>query len=141
MSFPALDDGLTLTLPADVRWLCVVRRVIEASAQLAGFPERGVYEIVLAVHEACANVIEHGYERAAGKSLCLACRANEQGLEIRVRDQGQPFDIVAAPHLPPDELREGGRGVFLIRRLMDEVESQRSPDGVNELRMLRRYAT
>ena len=54
------------------------------------------------------------------------------------RRGGQPFDIAGAPELPPDELREGGRGVFLIRRLMDEVESHRSPDGTNELRMLRR---
>ena len=96
--------------------------------------------VTLAVHEACANAIEHGYVGKVGQSLVIACRASGQGLEVRIRDQGQPFDITSAPELPPDELREGGRGVFLIRRLMDEVESQRSPDGTNELRMLRRRA-
>jgi anti-sigma regulatory factor (Ser/Thr protein kinase) len=140
MVFSPVEGGVTLTLPADARWLAVVRRVIETSAQLAGLPERSVYEIVLAVHEACANVIEHAYGGSSAKPLCVACRADERGLEIRVRDAGLPFDIGAAPDLPPDELREGGRGVFLIRRLMHEVESQRSADGVNELRMFRRRA-
>jgi serine/threonine-protein kinase RsbW len=140
MSFPTVEGGITLTLPADTRWLAVVRRVIEAWAQLAGLPERSVYEVVLAVHEACANVVEHAYGGSSDKPLCLACRVVERGLEVRVRDQGRPFDIGTAPHLPPDELREGGRGVFLIRRLMDEVESQQSADGVNELRLFRRFA-
>jgi serine/threonine-protein kinase RsbW len=140
MSSQQLDDGLVLTLPAEVRWLAAVRRVIEAVAQLAGLGERGVYEVVLAVHEACANAIEHGYVGKSGQSLVVTCRSSGQGLEVRILDQGQPFDIAGAPDLPPDELREGGRGVFLIRRLMDEVESRRSPDGTNELRMLRRRA-
>ncbi len=138
MSFQPLDDGVVLTLPAEVRWLAAVRRVVEAVAHLAGLGERGAYEVVLAVHEACANSIEHGYLGKAGQSLVVSCRAGGPGLEIRIRDQGQPFDIAKAPDLPPDELREGGRGVFLIRRLMDEVESQRSPEGVNELRLFRR---
>jgi serine/threonine-protein kinase RsbW len=138
MPFPPLDDGLVLTLPAEVRWLAAARRVVESVAQLAGLGQRDVYEVVLAVHEACANAIEHGYAGRPGQSLVVTCRLSEPGLEIRIRDSGQPFDIAGAPELPPDELREGGRGVFLIRRLMDEVESHRSPDGTNELRMLRR---
>ena|SRR5437764_9739733 len=138
MSLPPLIDGVTLTLPADVRLLGVVRRVVETSAELAGFSRRGVYEVVLAVHEACANVIEHGYLGMTGQQLTVVCRSGGEGLEVRVRDQGRPFDIGVAPELPPDEFREGGRGVFLIRRLMDEVISERSADGVNELRLFRR---
>src|SRR5262245_16620602 len=106
MSLPPLIDGVTLTLPADARRLGVVRRVVETSAQLAGFSERGVYEVVLAVHEACANVIEHGYQGATGQRMTVACRSSDEGLEVRVRDQGRPFDIGIAPDLPPDELRE-----------------------------------
>ena len=140
MPCPPLTDGVTLTLPADTRWLGVVRRVVESSAELAGFSRRGVYEVVLAVHEACANVIEHGYLGMTEQHLTVVCRSSGDGLEVSVRDRGRPFDIGIAPDLPPDELREGGRGVFLIRRLMDEVMSHRSPDGINELRLFRRQA-
>jgi anti-sigma regulatory factor (Ser/Thr protein kinase) len=70
--------------------------------------------------------------------MSVTCRVQAGGLEVRIRDRGRPFDIAAAPDLPPDALREGGRGVFLIRRLMDEVESCPSDEGGNELRLFRR---
>jgi serine/threonine-protein kinase RsbW len=131
------DDWITLTVPADTRLLGVVRRAVEAVAQMAGFSHKAVYETVLAVSEACANVIEHGYESQPGRSLTICCRALERGLEVRLRDQGKPFDFDAVPHLPPDALREGGRGVFLIRKLMDEVSSSTAETG-NELRLFKK---
>jgi serine/threonine-protein kinase RsbW len=131
------DDWITLTVPGDVRVLALVRRAVESVAQLAGLSKKAAYESVLAVSEACANVIEHGYDSQPGHSLSVACRPTEQGLEVRIRDQGKPFDLSAVPHLPPDALREGGRGVFLIRQLMDEVSSSSDAAG-NELRLFKR---
>ena len=134
----ASGEEVIVTLPADVKCLGTVRRVVEAAAQSAGLPADHVYEVVLAVHEACANVIQHAYAGRPGGTFTVACHRQPGGLEVRVRDQGKPFDIQAAAELPPDELREGGRGVFLIRRLMDEVDSRRGADGANELRLFRR---
>ena len=62
------------------------------------------------------------------------------GLEFRLIDQGRQFDLDAVPEFDPTELRRGGRGVFLIRRYMDEVSSLKLPDGGNELRMVRNKA-
>lgn len=132
------DTPLILSLPADVKWLGTARRVVEAAAQQVGFSQQAVYEVTLAVHEACSNVIEHAYAGRSGETLSIACRAGGGGLEVLIRDRGQPFDISQATELPPDELRDGGRGVFLIRRLMHEVESRQLPDGGNELRLFRR---
>ena len=57
---------------------------------------------------------------------------------VEVRDQGEPFDPAECETPPPDELRVGGRGVYLIRSVMDEVEYRR--DGsTNCVRMRKRH--
>jgi anti-sigma regulatory factor (Ser/Thr protein kinase) len=94
---------------------------------------------VLAVHEACSNVILHAHGGRRELVLSVACRPGPEGLEIRLRDSGLPFDFGAVPEFDPAEARAGGRGVFLIRRLMDEVASTVAPEGGNELRMVKRF--
>jgi serine/threonine-protein kinase RsbW len=59
---------------------------------------------------------------------------------IRVRDQGKGFDpdAVADPLAPENLLKGSGRGIFLIRNFMDEVDLQRAPQGGMEVRMVKR---
>ncbi len=132
------DDWITLTVASDNRLLALVRHVAQTAAELAGISQRAAYDVALAVNEACSNVIEHAYEGQEGSPLTLSCRIVEDGLELRVRDEGKPFDFSAVPDLPPEEIREGGRGVFLIRRLMDDVASSPLEGGGTELRMFKR---
>ena len=61
-------------------------------------------------------------------------------LTIRVRDQGAGFDpeTIADPLAPENLLKGSGRGIFLIRRFMDDVQLQRAPEGGMEIRMTKR---
>ena len=61
-------------------------------------------------------------------------------LAIRVRDQGEGFDpeTVADPLEPENLLKSSGRGIFLIRNFMDDVQLQRAPEGGMEIRMVKR---
>jgi anti-sigma regulatory factor (Ser/Thr protein kinase) len=59
-------------------------------------------------------------------------------VEIHVLDEGEPFDLQAVPQLDPAELRLGGRGVFLMRALMDEISCQPRGQRGNILRMVKR---
>lgn len=57
-------------------------------------------------------------------------------------DHGEPFDIETVPHMEPGELRYGGRGVFMMRSLMDEVRSDGAKNGWgNLLRLFKRCPT
>jgi serine/threonine-protein kinase RsbW len=60
-------------------------------------------------------------------------------LEIHLHDEGAPFDLAAVPSLDPAELRIGGRGVYLMRTIMDEVSSRPRDQGGNTLRMVKRH--
>jgi serine/threonine-protein kinase RsbW len=61
-------------------------------------------------------------------------------LSIRVRDQGEGFDpeVVANPLAPENLLKSSGRGIFLIKNFMDDVQLQRAPEGGMEIRMVKR---
>ena len=72
-----------------------------------------------------------------GDPLQIQCVFVPDGIEVRLLDEGDPFDITAVPHLDPSELRPGGRGVFLMRRLMDELSTQPRGNHGNTLRMVK----
>ena len=111
-------------------------------AQKAGFDERALYEIQLAVDEACANVVDHAYQGADPGDIEVSCRLDDQILTVRVRDWGTGFDLsgVADPDLdaPLEERTLGGLGLFLVRQGMDDVQFRSDPELGNELMMSKR---
>ena len=111
-------------------------------AQRAGFDERALYEIQLAVDEACANVVDHAYQGADPGDIEVSCRLDDQILTVQVRDWGTGFDLtsVADPDLdaPLEERTLGGLGLFLVRQVMDDVQFRSDPELGNELMMSKR---
>src|SRR5436305_6573234 len=128
----------TLILRSDVRLMGIVRAFLEAVCQANDFNETATNAIVLATHEAVNNVIRHAHQGRPEAELQIQCRPCSEGLEIHLLDEGQPFDLAAVPHLDPAELRLGGRGVFLMRKLMDELSCQPRGERGNTLRMVKR---
>ena len=77
--------------------------------------------IILASSEAITNIIRHAHRNQPGAICRLQMRFLPDLVEILLYDQGDPFDIAAVPQLDPAELRVGGRGVYLMRALMDDL--------------------
>lgn len=128
----------SLTIPSDLRLLALARSFVEAICQVAGLNERGTHAVVLATDEAINNIMRHAHADRPDADLQMQCFVRPGMLEIRLHDDGPPFDLESVPPLDPAELRIGGRGVFLMRRLMDELSCQpRGPRG-NTLRMIKR---
>jgi serine/threonine-protein kinase RsbW len=128
---------LTLTLPSDLRLLSVARAFIEAVCQAGRLDPGSTEAIVLALHEAISNVIRHAHRDQPDAQLQIKCYLTRDRVEIHVLDEGDPFDLAAVPDLDPSELRIGGRGVFLMRALMDELTCEPRGDRGNVLRMVK----
>jgi serine/threonine-protein kinase RsbW len=128
----------SLTIPSDLRLLGLARAFVEAVCHIAGLDERDTHAVVLATDEATNNVMRHAHRDRPDAALHLQCFLKPDRIEIVLHDQGGPFDLEAVPQLNPAELRVGGRGVFLMRRLMDEI-TVRPRDGGNTLRMVKVY--
>ncbi|MCI0459051.1 MAG: ATP-binding protein [Gemmataceae bacterium] len=132
------NPRLTLTLPSDLRMLSIARAFVEAVAQTAGLDKSTVHAVVLATTEAVSNIIRHAHQDRPEAQFQIQCQIHTDAFELSFHDEGEPFDISAVPHLDPTEIRVGGRGVFLMRALMDELTCQRRGEHGNTLRMIKR---
>lgn len=127
-----------LTIPSDLRLLPLARAFVEAVCNVAGLNETQTHQIVLATDEATNNVMRHAHRDRPDSPILLQCFVHKDCIEIHLLDEGDPFDVHEVPLLDPAEVRPGGRGVFLMRRLMDEVSTQPRRDGGNLLKLVKR---
>ena len=110
-----------LTLPSDLRMLSVARSFVEAACNACEMERSLVHAVVLATGEAVTNIVRHAHRDVPFAELQILVELHADGIRLTFLDQGSPFDFDAVPVLPPGELRIGGRGVFLLRTLMDEI--------------------
>ena len=109
---------------------------VDSFARKNGFSEKKVTEIELALEEALVNIFSYAYPDSEGDAELRMDMQDERRMVMELIDHGRPFDILSldAPDTTMEisERQVGGLGVFLIRKLMDEVTYKRK-DGQNIL--------
>ncbi|MCC6498955.1 MAG: ATP-binding protein [Anaerolineales bacterium] len=132
----------TVQFPAKFEQLDEIREYVGTIAWQNGFGDKDVYNIQLATDEAASNIIEHAYASEPDGALELTCGMQGDRLVIVLVDHGAPFDPadVPLPDLQADlaDRKIGGLGIFLMRKLMDEVHYQSNADMSNVLTMIKR---
>lgn len=129
----------SLTLPSESRMLSVARGFVEAVCQAYKLDRTVTHALVIVTGEAITNIVRHAHQNRSDAQMEMHLRIMPEAVEIVFQDEGEPFDLAAVPALPPGELRIGGRGIYLMRALMDELTSQPCENG-NVLRMVKRCA-
>ena len=121
----------TVTFPAQFGYLVAVRGFVAQEAEACGLSPESVYAVQLAVDEAFTNIIEHAFGGESQENIECCCQGNQEGLKIILRDCGHSFDPerVPWPDLESDlrHRKVGGLGLYLIRKLMDEVQYKYIP--------------
>lgn len=102
--------------------------VVQFLQEAGGVDEGTIYNVELAVHEICSNIVEHAYAgQPAGRievTLTLAGKPKRE-LAAELRDEGRPFDPASVAAVDLDVPQEGGYGLFLAETLLDEVRYER----------------
>ena len=133
-----LTHRVDLTMPGEVGAVPpTVARLMEAVGEMPCAKGKE-FEIELALTEALANAVEHGCKRDSGKTVRVTAECDPaRGMLIVVRDPGEGFDpaTVPSPIVGERVFSEGGRGIFLINQLMDEMRFER---GGTEIWMVKR---
>lgn len=131
----------TVVFPGRYESLSEIRDFVVEIAKKGGFQDFDLYAVELAVDEACSNIIEHAYGEENKGDIELTCNLTDLGLEIILRDHGKAFNpaIIPEPNfgLEIDELKPGGAGLFLMRKMMDEVSFDFSKNSGNVLTMVK----
>jgi serine/threonine-protein kinase RsbW len=133
---------IEITVPNQTRYLSLIGRIGENMAhELGAYPidcEALGHSLNVVLTEALVNAIKHANAADPDKEVHICISVCDQDLQIRVYDNGQGFDLNLVPCSScPDPLSEQGRGIFIIRSLMDSVEYKRA-NGGNVLEMKKR---
>jgi serine/threonine-protein kinase RsbW len=114
---------VSYTLDSSLASVNKVEQTAEEYAERAGFDEDTVPNIAMAVREAAVNAVLHGNAYDPEKHIIAAFETTAEDLIIRISDQGAGLnpETIPDPLAPENILRGSGRGIFLIRAFMDEV--------------------
>jgi anti-sigma regulatory factor (Ser/Thr protein kinase) len=120
---------MRFAMPSDPRYLPVVRGAIGPLASAMGWDESECRAIVLALDEALANVIRHAYHSRTDGVIELELHETADGLDFILLDKGDAPDRskICAREIGCDQ--PGGLGTHIIKKVMDSVSYEASPDG------------
>ena len=118
-----------LVFTAKLENLLAMMRLITEQAQAVGFEEKKINQIQLAAEEVLANVINYAYPDKSGEVEINLTPEPSKQLEIEISDSGIAFNPLDLPEpdisAPMEKRQIGGLGVYLLRKLMDEVRYKR----------------
>ena len=120
-----MEIKFTLQLPRDALSVPVVRRVLNSSMRTLGVSEMCLTDIEIALAEACTNVLDHA---AQGDEYEIVAGLDDSMCVIEVVDTGRGFDADKLGHADADPSAEEGRGIQLIRALVDRVHFRSRPE-------------
>ena len=130
---------LQLRFPARATELKRIREAVRESVASCGCSAKSTADIVLAIDEACQNIIRHAYCGDSDNVIELEVEHRSDGLVFSLLDHAPAIDPSRVKPRDLDDLRPGGLGTHFIRRVMDEVEFLKPASGRgNLLRMMRR---
>jgi len=115
-----------------------VRTKVRSTAGGYGFSPETVNAMVLAVDEACANIIRHGYGDDDAGDILLEILSHENTIIFRLTDYAEPVDKDRIRPRDLDDIRPGGLGVHFMQEVMDEVEYVDPPEGIGNILELRK---
>ena len=118
-----------------------IRRYVRETAVACGCEAAGIDELIVAVNEATANIVRHGYQNEPGEiRVTIVC--SDDRVKVTLLDDSPRFDPTTVPSpdttLPLAERPFGGMGVHMMRTFCDEVSYRSGSRGGNELILLKR---
>jgi serine/threonine-protein kinase RsbW len=135
------EQTTRLVLPSHIEAVADAAAAAADFARNCGLADEAAFGIDMAVREAITNAIVHGNKEDDTKKVELTFNCSQRAVEIEIKDQGEGFDPVSVPDptTPENLLKTSGRGNFLIRTFMDEVEWSKGTEGGTTVRMVKRF--
>jgi anti-sigma regulatory factor (Ser/Thr protein kinase) len=132
------SDPIHIRIPAHPANLKQIRAVTSKVAAAAGLAEKEAGSVILAVDEACSNIIKHCCKDDPKRSIDVTITFDGDSLCFTLVDNGKPFDIDFIKSRDLLEIKPGGLGVHIIRQVMDVVEYTHTPEGLNQVKLIKK---
>ncbi|MEJ2693084.1 MAG: ATP-binding protein [Candidatus Thiodiazotropha sp.] len=132
------EPECALTLHADPGALHGMRQWLDEALSQSGLTDKLRGQLVLAVNEACMNIIQHAYREETKGEIRLRLAWENGRLIIELEDDAPCIDPLAVQPRALSDVRPGGLGVHFIREIMDEMAFLPGQDKGNRLRLVKR---
>ncbi len=129
----SIEPLLELRFPARANRLKLVRGSIRAAARMCGFNDTAAQNIVLAVDEACQNIIVHGYKGRDDGEIVLYIARRQDGIQVSLVDSAPVVDPATITPRALTDIKPGRLGSYFIREIMDTADYRSRPDGAGNL--------
>ncbi len=130
----------TCTFPSDLRQLAAMRSFLKDACRRAwavASDDEVLGQLELAMYEAATNIIRHAYEGQSGKPIYLTIEADDASARVTLAHHGCAFQPESVPEPSFDGSRFGGFGVYMIEKLVDEVQYTRDEAGRTAIRLFK----
>jgi serine/threonine-protein kinase RsbW len=132
--------SVRLTIPARPEYITLGRLALTGLAGVRPVSDETLYDLKLALTEACTNSVRHAYENGREGNVEILYELQPDRLVIEVGDEGAGFGPIKSGNGHDEELEEGGLGIEIIRALADEVEIGAREEGGSRLRFVKFFA-
>lgn len=129
-----------LIIPSSTNYLTDVRNFVKKNGLTIGLDQKTISHIALAVDEACTNIIKHAYNNSKDNKIVVHINTSKKAFSITLSDTGNHFDpnTIVEPNIEESQKMKkgGGLGMFLMKKLMDEIKYKAKSNG-NELLLIK----
>jgi len=126
------EDKYHIEIESDPNNLITVEEFVNYFCKDVNLPDEKLTNVLLAVTEATTNAIIHANKCNKNKKVTIDALVENSKLIIKIKDEGEGFDpsSIPDPTEPENLLKDSGRGIYLMRVYMDDLQYNRTPSGM-----------
>ncbi|MCK4234577.1 ATP-binding protein [candidate division WOR-3 bacterium] len=133
---------IKLVIPSDLQYLRIIRNLVKDIISGENFMQNTITQIILAIDEACTNVVEHSYKMDNSKKLTISFYCDKEKATFVIVDSGIGMKNLKTKKLDlkkyVEQKKEGGLGRYIIENVMDEVKYTKGSKN-NRLKLIKYY--
>jgi len=133
MTETSLERLVEVRIPSIPDRLKLLRSIVRDVSMECGCMPDCSEEIVIAINEACMNVMRHGYGSAQDKDIIIELHRRGSDLVFKIMDFAAPVDESRIRPRPIEDVRPGGLGTHFIQELMDDARYMPAPPGIGNV--------
>lgn len=125
------QNEITFKISSSLKELRKVEKETQRFAQVCGLNHEEKENLAIAVTEAVGNAIVHGNKKDLKKKVQITFQSKRDQIIVQVQDEGEGFDLkkLENPLLPQNLMKENGRGIFILKTIMDDISFSFNQNG------------
>jgi anti-sigma regulatory factor (Ser/Thr protein kinase) len=133
------SDPIHLQVRSHPQNLKQIRSLMTDIVSKTSLSQDDLGSLILAVDEACSNIIKHSYKNDHTQNIDLTIQVKTDSLVISIIDYGTKLDISSMRSRDINDIRPGGLGIYIIKKVMDSLEYTHTKEGYNEVIMIKKF--